>query len=130
MTSTLMRQRLPPAEEVRMLVPAGLRLVGAYAAASEESPAKLAALARQLGALLPPHLVRALGRMASTPSTLQLLPNQTVLAIMRARPRPRMTRLRIAVPRSRSRPKMSKPAIGAGMSSTHGTPERNRVTEL
>ena len=42
-----------------MLVPAGLRLVGAYAAASEESPAKLAALARQLGGLLPPHLVRA-----------------------------------------------------------------------
>ena len=40
-----------------MLVPPGLRLVGAYAAASEESPAKLAALARQLGELLPPHLV-------------------------------------------------------------------------
>ena len=42
-----------------MLVPAGVRLVGAYAAASEESPAKLAALVRQLGELLPPHLVRS-----------------------------------------------------------------------
>ncbi len=52
-----------------MLVPAGLRLVGAYAAASEESPAKLAALARQLGELLPPHLVCAHGFSGSTPST-------------------------------------------------------------
>ncbi len=52
-----------------MLVPAGLRLVGAYAAASEESPAKLAALARQLGGLLPPHLVSAHRISGSIPST-------------------------------------------------------------
>ena len=50
-----------------MLVPAGLRLVGAYAAASQESPAKLAALARQLGGLLPPHLVRALAASDGRP---------------------------------------------------------------
>jgi hypothetical protein len=41
-----------------MLLPAGLRLIGAYAAASEESPAKLAATVRQFGELLPPHMVR------------------------------------------------------------------------
>ena len=46
------------ADEIRMLLAAGLRLVGAYAAASEESPAKLAATVRQLGELLPPHMVR------------------------------------------------------------------------
>ena len=42
-----------------MLIPTGLCLVGAYAAAADESPAALALLARRLDKLLPPQLVRA-----------------------------------------------------------------------
>ena len=42
-----------------MLVPTGLRLVGAYAAAADESQAELALQVRQLDKLLPPQLVSA-----------------------------------------------------------------------
>ena len=42
-----------------MLIHTGLCLVGAYAAAADESPAALALLARRLDKLLPPQLVRA-----------------------------------------------------------------------
>ena len=49
-----------------MLIPAGLRMVGAYAAAADESPAALAQLARQLDSLLPPQLVSRIPQMTKS----------------------------------------------------------------